>query len=261
MDTILIAALLTVAFIGIPSAVLIGRLSRPKMHVASNAQTTATVIETKKEETSKSSSSNKWLWALLFTVALCIGLYLLFHFGIIEGISLDRPVAYLERLFAGWSLWHGIVLGLLLLGISWATPKFKKAPWLTDTIGALGILVLFLTAVNSGFGNALRDNIEDAERCVEFQDCGPRYDDIPLINGGTIDVPAGTTKVVRILGTVVLQNRANYCLNISPEWNYAIGWSSDRRRVYLTQLDNERPEITTITSIRVGHANCRQAHH
>ncbi len=258
MDTVLIAALLTVAFIGIPTAVAIGRLSRPKVQTVGGASSkveavSTTVVEKKKEESSP--SSHRWLWVILLAVAIAM-IYALFHFDIIDLDMVQRPVNSLRDIFAGWTLWHGIVLAIILFAISWAMPKFKKAPWLTDTIGALGILVLFLTFINSGFGNALRDNLEDAERCVEFQDCGPRYDEVPTINGGTLDVQAGTTKVVRIKGTVVLQNRANYCLNISPEWNYAIAWSPDARRIYLTQLDNDHPEITTITSIPVGSEDC-----
>lgn len=149
-----------------------------------------------------------------------------------------------------------IPVAILLFIISWAMPKFKKAPWLTDTIAIAGVIILGYALLTSGFGDAFRRTIDQAERCVGNQDCGPRAYEVPLINGGTLDIPAGTTKVVRIKGTVALQNRARYCLNISPQWSYAVEWTPDARRIYVTQLDNNDPPVTTITSIPVGQADC-----
>jgi hypothetical protein len=170
-------------------------------------------------------------------------------------ILLTQPSAGEQVATTGPGIFFWLFLAALLLLGGWFLPGdihkwLKPALFLSAII--LAAIVLYVTGVDRAGARFMNwfDN------CVGNQDCGPRADEIPIIDdGGTVDVPVGGNVEFYAEGEVTLKNRVNYCLDISPQGVFDIDWNGNVRRVTIKSYSGKR-EYASVTSIPISDPRC-----
>lgn len=275
MNTILLTTLATVVLVGIPFGIFLGWVSAKKQaYVKATIEdppADSSAGETTQKVVHKERYSSSATWSPLSTIlsaglplvlaVLIVGGFLyLVQSGIIPEDWTQGPIDWLSerkaQLEGLWSTSTGIGVAILLFILSLFLPDEPKAvKYMKRLLFLAAILVALFTFFSSGFGAGAARTIERTEACIGYQDCGPRADDIPIIDGGTLRIPKDGHMSFFAVGKVALVNYANYCLNISPSGVFEITWSKDVRRVYIKPKSGKR-ELATVTSLRLGSEDC-----
>lgn len=142
-----------------------------------------------------------------------------------------------------------ILLGVVLIIVSSFVPK-EPRKWLPGALKGIAVLIIIIAFALSGFGERIAREIHRGEDCAANNDCGPRADDIPTINGGTVNIGAGETKTFYVVGTVtVTNNNICYYLDIAPRNAFAVQSYAGGRRNNITPLSGTT-ELAVVSSRR-----------
>lgn len=115
---------------------------------------------------------------------------------------------------------------------------------LKSIIRAIAGVILVLFVAFSGVGSWISRSLDWGVNCLDKGDCGPRADDIPTINGGTVFIPQSGEKTFYAIGKVRLNNFIGYCLDVSPKGRFWVTWNEAISIIYIKAKSGKKTKVT-----------------